>query len=729
MKKILFYLCVLIIIKAQAQQKIIDSLTLVLKQQMEDTNKVNTLNSISIEYGKINSKKAIEFSQKGISIAKKIEFKKGESELLSTLAEAYFSQDQLDSTELYYLKALQLKKEIKDKRGQVNCLNNLGYINLNRNQYQYAINNYTKSLDILESTNEQKLLSYNNIATAYLYMGSYENALKYYFTGLELSEKITDQENIFSFTLGAGNIYNVMQKYEDALMYYQKALLISTAIASKSGISKSLNNIGSIYEKLHKNDTALLYYSKSLKIKEEFGDKQEISITLMNIGNMYSSGITKNYEKALEYYRRALLITEETKDKYNKAKNLINIGILYSNKEDKEKAIQYLKFGLKVATEIESLYLMMKSNEEIADFHYKNNDFKNAYIHHKNYTRFKDSILNETTSKNIAEIHTKYESEKKEKDIQLLTKDKKLQVAEIGKQKLIKNLFIIGFAVAILVAFIVLRLFKATKKQKLIIEHQNEQIVESINYSKRIQNSLLPSIAEIKETIPSLFVLYEPKNIVSGDFYYFKQFENYSVLACVDCTGHGVPGGFMSTLGSLLLDKIVNDKRLKPSEILIQLNNEIIRILHQQAGGELQDGMDLSVCLIDKKNSSIEFSGARNGIIIVTNNEAKRYKANPLPVGGNYMKKGVPIERNFKTESIALNSSDWVFMYTDGFIEQIGGKENQPMNYEQFEKHLINTTRLNTDEEKIALLQSELTKWSGNNEQTDDVLIIGFKVV
>ncbi|MGB3948106.1 MAG: SpoIIE family protein phosphatase, partial [Bacteroidia bacterium] len=228
--------------------------------------------------------------------------------------------------------------------------------------------------------------------------------------------------------------------------------------------------------------------------------------------------------------------------------------------------------------------------------------------------------------------------------------------------------------------------------------------------------------------IPNVFVFYEPKNIVSGDFYYFKQFENYSVLACVDCTGHGVPGGFMSTLGSLLLDKIVNNTTLKPSEILIQLNNEIIRILHQQAGGDLQDGMDLSVCLIDTKNRIIEYAGARNGIIIANNNDTKRYKANPLPVGGNYMKKGVSIERNFKTESISLNNNDWVFMYTDGFIEQIGGSENQPMNYEQFEKHLMNTTQLNTDEEKISLIKSELAIWSGNNEQTDDVLIIGFNL-
>ena len=280
-----------------------------------------------------------------------------------------------------------------------------------------------------------------------------------------------------------------------------------------------------------------------------------------------------------------------------------------------------------------------------------------------------------------------------------------------------------------LLAFVLFNRFQVTRRQKQIIESQNFQIVESINYSKRIQDALLPSIENMQKVIPSLFVFYEPKNIVSGDFYYFKEFKNYILLACVDCTGHGVPGGFMSTLGSLLLDKIADDESLKPSEILSRLNDEIIRILHQQAGDEIQDGMDLSVCLIDRYNRNIEFSGARNGIIVVTNNEAKRYKASPLPVGGSYMKKGIPIERNFTTQSISLDPTDWVYMYTDGFIEQVGGVENIPMNYSQFEQQLIMLTKTQEVEEKIEMLKFGLNGWKGANESTDDVLIIGFQLV
>ncbi len=232
----------------------------------------------------------------------------------------------------------------------------------------------------------------------------------------------------------------------------------------------------------------------------------------------------------------------------------------------------------------------------------------------------------------------------------------------------------------------------------------------------------------MQQSLPNLFIYNSPKDIVSGDFYFFKDYENYVLLACVDCTGHGVPGGFMSTLGSLLLDKITDNEMSNPAEILKKLSDEVIRVLHQQSGGEIQDGMDLSVCIIDKLNKTVEFSGARNGIIVISNGEAKRYKANPLPVGGNYMKKGVPLVRNFETTQFVVNSTDWIYMYTDGFMEQVGGAESIPMNYAQFENELIKLSAQKTVENKISMLQTNLNNWSGIHERADDILILGFQL-
>jgi tetratricopeptide (TPR) repeat protein len=687
-------------VQAQESQQTIDSLLNVLQRlsspspEIElvtgsDTVKVIVLNRLGRHYRMTNNyDQALKYLNEAKTIAHKVEYLRGEAHAIGNIGIINEYKGNYDSALFFLENARKIREVLGDKRGIASSNHSMGVVYVKLGNYEKAMTFYIKALKTLEELGDKKAVgtSYNNIGNIFLKQNNYKKALENYQNSLKIQLEVGNQEGLSLVYGNLASVYLKLEKYNEALDADFKCLKICKEIEDKEGVAICYNNIGLIYELRGDYSLALDYQFKSLEIVVNTGNRELIATVYNSIGGLYQK--QKQYANSLKYNNKALEIFKNIGNKEGIQNTYSSLSELYENLGNYELALTF----------------------------------------HKLYIDIKDTLLNELSNKQIAEMNTKYESEKKEKDIQLLTKDKKLQVAEIGKQKLIKNLFIIGFAVAIIIAFIVLRLFKATKKQKIIIEHQNEQIFESITYSKRIQNSLLPSLAEMKENIPSLFVLYEPKNIVSGDFYYFKQFEKYSVLACVDCTGHGVPGGFMSTLGSLLLDKIVNDTTLKPSEILIQLNNEIIRILHQQAGGELQDGMDLSVCLIDRRNSNIEYSGARNGIIVVTRNEAKRYKANPLPVGGNYIKKGIPVERNFKTESIALNNSDWVFMYTDGFIEQIGGKENQPMNYEQFEKHLVNTTRLNTDEEKIALLQSELTKWSGNNEQTDDVLIVGFKI-
>ena len=210
----------------------------------------------------------------------------------------------------------------------------------------------------------------------------------------------------------------------------------------------------------------------------------------------------------------------------------------------------------------------------------------------------------------------------------------------------------------------------------------------------------------MKKSVHDLFVFYQPKDIVSGDFYWYKSFQNYSVFACVDCTGHGVPGGFMSTIGSLAIDKISNSNFTDPSEMLSALNTEIIRILHQKNDNNIQDGMDLSICIIDHSKNQLSFGGARNGSIIIKVGIAKRYKADLLPVGGNYLKKGKSIERVFTTQTIDISKNDWIYMSTDGFVEQIGGDKNLPMNYLQYDVYTDNDFNVNKLSNRIQIIKS-----------------------
>lgn len=669
-----------------AQNKIkIDSLESVLLKETEDTNKVNILNTLSIEYRKKDTKKAIESAIQGEALAKKINFKKGQASCLSSLGNIYFSSG----------------------------------------QYQEAIEKYLESLEIKEKTNDKRFAPYNNIANAYFYMGKYEEALKYYLKGLEFFEKIGEQEKAFSLTLGAGNVYAAMQKYKDALTYYQKALSICTAISNKSGISKSLNNIGSIYESLHKNDTALLYYSQSLKIKEELGDKVAVATTLMNIGNMYSSGNAKNYEKALEYYRRALLITEETKDKDKKAKILINIGSLYSNKGDTEKAIQYLKLGLEAATEIESIDLMMKSNEEISSLYFKTNDYKNAYIHHKNYTTLKDSILNETTSKNIAEISTKYETEKKEKAIESLTKDKLLQDAKIQSQNNLRNGFIVGIVLLILLIILTYNRYLIKQRANKEIGEKNKEITESISYAKRIQSSFLTSEKYIAQRLSDYFIYYNPRNIVSGDFYWLMEKNNNLYICTADCTGHGIPGAFMSLISMGVLNEIIYSKThiTRTDEILNELRRIIIMAVNPEgATEEARDGMDAVLCRFDFDKMELEYSSANNSFFIIRNGELLVFKPDKMPVG-----KHVGEEKLFTRNTVTLQKGDCIYTFSDGYADQFGGPKGKKFQSKRLKELFLSHCHKPMAVQKEIYAQT-LTEWKGVNEQVDDILVMGIRI-
>lgn len=619
--------------------------------------------------------------------------------LLNRIADEYNTFD-FEKAEENGQKALELAQKSDNKKLISTALRRLGNYNFRHAFYDKTVEYYLASLKVADDANDSMCIGYslNNLGNVFNRMAELNNpdvnrqqALNYFNRALTLRLQRKEYGDANVVMLNMSNVYTGMGQPKKAIEMLQQALDLFTRSNDGNGMDLCRLNISLGYIDLHdieKNPKYLVtaedYLSKSLtEIGYENTPRYASALTAMG-----DIRIRQNRpQEAIEYFLKAL-------NKAKKDKSLEDIKGTYSG--------------------------LMKAYAAISDH-------KNALEYHQLYVAIKDSIFNEKSGRQITEMAAKYESEKKEKDIQLLTKDKKLQQSEIGKQKVIRNTFIIGLVLALLLAYFMYNRFQLTRKQKKTIEHQNEQIVESINYSKRIQNALLPSLSNMQQSIPSLLIYYEPKNIVSGDFYFFREFQNYILLACVDCTGHGVPGGFMSTLGNLLLDKIANSELLKPSEILTRLNDEIIQVLHQEEDGILQDGMDLSVCLIDKHNATVQFSGARNGIIVVSGNEARRYKASLLPVGGNYKKKGIPIARNFETHTITLHPTDWLYMYTDGFMEQVGGEAGLPMTYKQFEEHLIRISGKQTTQQKLQYLQTAFDTWRGNNEKTDDVLIVGFR--
>ncbi|MES2138127.1 MAG: tetratricopeptide repeat protein [Bacteroidota bacterium] len=700
----------------------IDSLEVELKKSV-DTSKVNVLNSLASEYRKKNPSKALEYSNQALELSQKNDFKKGIGNSYTTMAAVYFLQGNFEKALNFYYKSLAIRESIGDKPGIAGNLNSIGNVDINQGHYEKGLKNYLKSLEIWELLGDKKSMPLNNIAASYFYLGNYENALKYYLKALKTFEELGNRELMINPLLGVGNVYKAMGDYKNALIYYKQSLAIGSSVKSQSGIAKSLTSIGIIYEKLQNNDTALVYYLESLKINENLGDKSALARSLINIGNIYSSA--KSYEKSLEYYQKGLHINEEIGNKDGMAKALLNIGILYSQKNDVEKAMRYLRRGLILADSINSKEIMMEANEELSEVYVKKDDYKNAYTYYKLHAAIKDSLMNENNSKNMAEIQTKYETDKKEKEIELLTKERSLKEAELKTQSVVKNGSIAVSVLLLLFALLAYNRYRIKQKANIEISQKNKEITESISYAKRIQSSFLTSERYISQRLSDYFILYQPRNIVSGDFYWLMEKDNNLYVCTADCTGHGIPGAFMSLISMGILNEIIYSKsHLKHTdEILNELRRIIILAVNPEgAAEEGKDGMDTVLCRFDLKKMELEYSAANNSFYVIRNGELLVFKPDKMPVG-----KHIGLEKSFTRTVVPLEKGDCIYTFSDGYVDQFGGPKGKKFQSKQLkELFLANCHKPMYMQKEI--LNKQLQQWKGNCEQVDDILVIGIRV-
>ncbi|MCX6335622.1 MAG: SpoIIE family protein phosphatase [Bacteroidia bacterium] len=274
--------------------------------------------------------------------------------------------------------------------------------------------------------------------------------------------------------------------------------------------------------------------------------------------------------------------------------------------------------------------------------------------------------------------------------------------------------------------------------QKVEIEAVNSQMTDSINYAKYIQSAILPQKELLDAYLKEYFILFNPRDIVSGDFYWATSIEGLSVIAAVDCTGHGVPGAFMSMLGAALLNEIINKEYIThPGVILRRLRKEIIRSLHQRGEtGELKDGMDISICTIDFVNMKLQFAGANNPLYLVRKRDGKRIDTRTFIESEKnilYEIKGdrMPISihesmKEFTTHEIEIIKGDVLYLFSDGFADQFGGRDGKKLHYMTFKKILLEHTGESMEEQKLSL-EKTFFDWKGDLSQVDDVLVVGIR--
>lgn len=661
----------------------------------------------------------------------------------------------------YYNKCMKMWEEADNKKGAATTLNNIGLIYHTQGNIDQAINFYTKSFKLQEEIGDKHGMAYtlNNLGYIYNSQGSISKALDFYNKSLKLREEIGDKKGVSYSLTNLGFIYQSQGDISKALDYYRKSLKLQEETGDKKAIGYSLNNIGDAYRSEGDYKNALYYYGKSLKIREEIGDKQGIAYSLNNIGYIYKTqgdpSITTSKEdalkagiiKALDYYIKSLKLREEIQDKTGMATSLLSIGSIYIKQKNYPTALDYCSKAMNVSKELGYPENIKSSAYSLCKIYKATGNHKLALENYELFIQMRDSINNIETQKATIKQQTQYEYDKKkavedEKHAAELKVQEEKAYADKKRQNIIIGSVSVVLLLVAIFSLLLYNRFKTTQKQKQIIEikeketqqqkhiieEKQKEILDSINYAKRIQYTLLAHEEFLKENLPEHFTYFNPKDIVSGDFYWATKHNNKFYLAVCDSTGHGVPGAFMSLLNIGFLTEAINEKNIeKPNEVFDYVRQKLTNTISKEGQ---KDGFDGILVCFDQNNKSITYAAANNAPVLMKAalRQAEGPVADLVEAPADRMPVGVGERKeNFTLHTIDAKPGDMLYLYTDGYADQFGGPKGKKFKYKQLNELLVSLHTQPLSEQRTKLI-SAFNSWKGELEQVDDVCVIGIRL-
>lgn len=663
--------------------------------------------------------------------------------ILYQIGRAYQDSNKNDVAIRFCKQSLDLSTNLLCDTITIRCYNLLGIANDDNGDYPNAKKFFQAGLDLSLKLNDENNISifYTNLGETYRSQANYSQALDCFLKALKLDEAKKDEKRLVSdyFTLALlfGNLDEISQQKKYLLL----ALNLSKKIKNKRVEAKCYNIYANLLGDEDKIDSALFYYNKSLVIAKEIKLKHLEAKVLSNIGGVYRK--KGDFTNAIIYANYSVKLNTEIGDYKFLAADYVMMGWLYSEIGDLVQSYTYFTKALNL-----SLHKFIDSEinayKGLAFLSAKSKKFEDAFNYHVKYKALEDSIYNIENSEQLGDIKTNFEVEKKETELK--AEQEKIQVIVVQEKK---QQQIIIFAVAGLLAVVLIfsiflyNRFKITdrqkkiialksqetEKQKLLVEEKQKEIIDSIRYAQRIQNAILPQTNELNKHLPHNFVLYQPKDIIAGDFYWMHTTVGEVVfIAAADSTGHGVPGTIVSIVCSNALDKAVKEFNLTDTGKILDKTTELVLETFAKSGEEINDGMDISLLCIDKKNQKIFWSGANNSLLYISSYGAdegesvlSQIKPNKQPIGRS--ENHFP----FTTHEIPYREGTVFYLMTDGFQDQFGGPNGKKFKYRQLESLIVKISVLPL-ELQSEILYSTLNDWKGNLEQVDDVTIIGIKL-
>jgi tetratricopeptide (TPR) repeat protein len=690
----------------------------------------------------------------------------------NNMGKAYYLMGNNEWAEKMYLEAARLYQQIKDQQGLAGIYNNLGILYRGQGDYDKALQYYNMSRGIRDEINDENGIArvLNNIGEIYKFRGDFSNAMLNYQASYEIKKELGDRPGMANTLNNLGEIYNFWGEHEEALNFYQESYTIRRELGDNSGMAASMFNIGSIYKDISNYDQALEYLSGALDLYETLSEKRGMASCYNMLGEVYLE--EGNYDLSIDYFLESFRIEEELNNQQGNARSLQNLGQVFLKQEDYDRAIGYYQQALDIYNSLGNQKGIAEIYIHLADANSKKENYQqairyydmsielsgalnlrsnlvviygglaNLYENLSDYSRsleyyrmsiaLRDSLTSEAVQNNINALETRYQTEQKEKEIQLKDAELMAQAAEIKQKNAQQVALIIGIALFMALAAAIFIGYRQKQHanqvlsdQKAKIEQINMEITDSIRYAKHIQNAILPSVTLLQERVDEAFVYYRPKAIVSGDFYWFELGTRYSYVAAVDATGHGVPGAFISLLGYNILNTTVGELGdPTPAELLDGLNSGFSERLSKAHPEEMiKDSMDIALCRIDHEQNKLEFAGAYNPLWLIRDGEIQETRGDKFPIGAYYDNP----ELKYTNHSFDLNSGDAFYIFSDGYADQFGGPHGKKFRYKKKRELLLSSSQ-GLLKDQYNSMDKVMVEWMGEEEQIDDMLVIGIRM-
>jgi tetratricopeptide (TPR) repeat protein/serine phosphatase RsbU (regulator of sigma subunit) len=703
-----------------SQESELDSLLKVIEDSKVDTIRINALNDAAYEYliGQ-DFKKADEYTKKARKESVRINYAPG------------------------IIRSIELQ----------------GHVQFDLGNHKEAMSVYKEALRMAEQFGQEVYIAnlYNDIAVLHNTESNYVTALDYYFKALAIYENLKIDEDIADCFSNISVVYMYQKELDKALEYIMKSLEIRLVLGDPGRISTSYNNLAGVYAMKEDFFNALIYYRKNMDLKNKYGDERGKSKAAYNLGELFTHlaqysrdsivffypGIDPDnhrkilFDSAYFYLSLSKNLDELNQDIVHLVISTTGMGDYWFALGNYSKALKEYHFSLSVSDTLDMPYEKNEAQLGLYQSYLKMNNYKEALRYYEEFINLKDSLFNEEQSVEISRKELKYDFDKRAiadslRFIETENLNELRHQEETHRMRIYLGAGIIGF-VWMLIAYrnkrnanrIISEQKLTVEKQKEIVEHKNHEITSSITYAKRLQDAILPPEKLWMEIFPESFILYQPKDIIAGDFFWLHPLkkENYDkvLFAAADCTGHGVPGAMVSIVCCNVLNRVVDEFAVsEPGKILDKVSDLVMETF-EKGDTDVKDGMDISLCLLDRQSKIVYWAGANNPLWIIRNGEIIVYSPDKQPIGKSIVKK------SFTTHSINIFENDLIYVFSDGYADQFGGPNGKKYRYRNLQNFLLANHHLSMKEQKLKL-NEEFQTWKGNLEQIDDVCLIGVKI-